>query len=141
MDMSYLLEHGELDEVLLVDDVGGMGPIAYVPKANAPADTSDGYHTFQELYDHRSVLFCALCNMVGFTSPHDVFKSRLHRDGSSYDGYFIAGILTELGWVTYRLEDRWWDGLCAAELDRAPEWDGHTPGDVLDRLVYEFDMR
>ena len=26
-------------------------------------DISDGYHTFQELYEHRIILFSALCNV------------------------------------------------------------------------------
>jgi hypothetical protein len=29
---------------------------------------------------------------------------------------------------------RWEETNFAPELEKAPEWDGHTPADVLDRL-------
>ena len=32
-----------------------------VPALNAPEYTSDGYHSFEELYLHRMVLFAAIC--------------------------------------------------------------------------------
>ncbi len=92
-------------------------------------ETSDGYHTFNELYEHRHRLFIALCAHV------DSWKSRLHDDGSFLEGWFIAGINTPQGQATYHLPNRLWDDLKAPEMANAPKWDGHTSNDVLDRLA------
>jgi len=103
-------------------------------------DASDGYHTFEELYDHRIQLFIVLCNVIyshaGFY-PTEVlpWKSKVHSDGTSWDGCFIAGINREKGkQITYHLPIDRWDELRVVALDKAPEWDGHTPADVIERL-------
>ena len=103
-------------------------------------DVSDGYHTFGELYDHRVALFIALCNEIHYLCEEcgglePCWKSKLHHDGTSYDGWFIAGIHKEKGeQISYHLPMKVWDDLNAPELDKAPEWDGHTPADVLERV-------
>ena len=93
-------------------------------------DTSDGYHTFNELYHHRTVLFSVIC------SEHRqlCWKSRKHHDGTMYDGMFIVGINTPLGQATYHCENEYWDIFVVPELDTAPEWDGHTPEQALERI-------
>lgn len=102
-------------------------------------DVSDGFHTFDELYKHRIILFIVLCRTLAnqvedFGKP---WKSRKHSDGSSFDGWFIMGIYTEKGdQISYHIPDRYWGiTLFATELERAPEWDGHTSEDVLHRLL------
>jgi hypothetical protein len=66
----------------------------------------------------------------------EVWRSKLHSDGSSFDGWFILGIGKEKGkQITYHLPTVRWDEVSFAEtLEKAPEWDGHTPDDVLERL-------
>ena len=92
--------------------------------------TSDGYHTFDELYEHRTVLFSVICN-----SHTDLaWKSRHHHDGTMFDDMFIVGIQTPAGPCTYHCENRYWDLFHVKELNNAPEWDGHTPEDVLVRI-------
>jgi hypothetical protein len=100
---------------------------------------SDGYHTFDELYDHRCLLFLALqdawCNQVLYGEPCDcTWKSRRHHDGTAFDGWFIAGLTLPQGQITYHISEKYWDLCKAAERDTAPEWDGHTAQDVIDRL-------
>lgn len=102
---------------------------------------SDGYHTFGELYEHRIGLFIALCNHVAdsdclYGGKKSVWKSKLHSDGSSFDGWFVMGIGEDAGaQITYHLPmDKWDDCYLAKEIDRAPEFDGHTSQDVLNRL-------
>ena len=108
---------------------------------------SDGYHTFDELYDHRITLFIALCRRVqGFKYHGDqrnamgdeknVWRSNLHSDGTMYDGQFILGIGKEAGkQITYHLPlSRWEETDFAETLERGPEFDGHTSDDVLERL-------
>ncbi len=107
-----------------------------------PPKTSDGYHTFSELYEHRHRLFISLCRFVGRNAVTQgcyspVWRSRLHHDGTMYPGWFVMGIHEVAGeQITYHLPDRLWsDTVFATEVTRAPEWDGHSPADVLDRLV------
>lgn len=102
---------------------------------------SDGYHTFDELYEHRITLFIALLrtcaawyDMEG--AKEQPWRSKLHSDGSSYDGWFILGIYKDKGYqITYHLPDSKWEETDFAEtLEKAPEFDGHTSEDVLERL-------
>ena len=112
-------------------------------------DASDGYHTFTELYEHRITLFIALCRSRLLadriqdmhegeheTFNHNVWRSKLHSDGTSFDDWFIIGIGKEKGkQITYHLPIVRWDDVDFAEtLERAPEFDGHTSEDVLERL-------
>jgi hypothetical protein len=100
---------------------------------------SDGYHTFGELYDHRIELFIALCRKLAEHEPEKrkVWRSRLHSDGTGFDGFFVMGIGREPGeQITYHLPDTKWEATDFAEtLDRALEWDGHTSNDVLKRIA------
>ena len=98
-------------------------------------EISDGYHTFTQLYDHRITLYIALCKKIYLSAPI-VWRSKLHSDGSSWDGWFILGIYTEKGkQITYHLPiERWNETNFAMTLDKAPEYDGHTSEDVLERL-------
>ncbi|HJA28452.1 MAG TPA: hypothetical protein IAA15_02610 [Candidatus Olsenella pullicola] len=95
-------------------------------------DTSDGYHTFDELYDHRARLF----SVVVRDYREIAWKSRLHRDGTMYDGMFIVGVETPQGQATYHYDiDPYWDIFDCKELVRAPEWDGHTPEQAISRIA------
>jgi len=113
---------------------------------------SDGYHTFGELYEHRYLLFFALAKSEHETwiscvrrgvdkyegSVNPFWATYTHSDGSkSYDGYFLAGLGREKGkQITYHIPIQYWDMFIqyADLLDRAPEFDGHTSADVLERL-------
>lgn len=110
-------------------------------EVNNLSQVSDGYHTIAELYDHRITLYIALCKAVNneLRPPEwgtPVWRSKLHFDGSSYEGWFILGIFTVKGnQISYHLPlDRWDETNFAETLDQAPEWDGHTSNDVLTRL-------
>ena len=92
-------------------------------------EISDGYHTFNELYHHRTKLFAVVCNAY----PSVAWKSLLHFDGTMYDGYFIAGVTTPEGDYSYHAKLEYWDDYQIPELQNAPEWDGHEPSDI-DRL-------
>lgn len=99
---------------------------------------SDGYHTFGELYEHRIVLYIALCRQLSKNSTRSVWISKKHSDGSVWDGWFLLGICIANGeQITYHLPERYWD-VCkefAYEFDQAPPFDGHTSDDVLNRLI------
>ena len=90
-------------------------------------DISDGYHTFDELYYHRMVLFSIILNH----NPDLAWKSKLHHDGTMFVGdYFVCGIETPQGQYTYHYELEFWDHFKVKELDFAPEYDGHKPSDI-----------
>ena len=94
-------------------------------------ETSDGYHTFNELYHHRAVLFSVIVKAF----PDRAWKSRKHHDGSMYDGMFIVGIETPDGQASYHYDiDPYWDMFKCKELEYAPEWDGYTPDEAIRRI-------
>ena len=96
-------------------------------KANViNGSTSDGYHTFDELYDHRMTLFSIICNQ----NKEQAWKSLLHDDGTMFDDYFIVGIKTPEGQYTYHYHMDVWEKFDVTELERAPEWDGHIASDI-----------
>ena len=72
------------------------------------------------------------------TIPADVWFSLKHDDGTMFENMFIAGIRLPSGMVTYHLPIRYIDNLRERkipELENAPKWDGHTPKDVVERLL------
>jgi hypothetical protein len=98
-----------------------------------PGQVSDGYHTFDELYGHRCTLFLALMKM----NPVFSWYSMRHHDDSTWDGWFIAGMVLPTGDVSYHLPISMWalaEQTGATKMDKGVEWDGHTPADVVKRL-------
>ena len=94
---------------------------------------SDGYHTFDELYKHRCTLFLALIR----SAPQLSWISSMHADGSSVEGWFIAGMSLPTGDVTYHLPNEMWalaNKTGAKWMKYAPKWDGHTSADVVKRM-------
>ena len=112
---------------------------------------SDGYHTIQELYEHRVALFIALCRVYtnalhneesGYPNDIHPWRSKYHSDGEiSFGGeWFLLGIGQRKGeQITYHIPISEWNKTDFAKtLDRAPEFDEHTPKDVLERLQTLF---
>lgn len=96
---------------------------------------SDGYHTFEQLYEHRIELYIALCK----DNPLYSWKSRVHSDGSRWDGWFILGMGRGKDQITYHLPEKYWKRLRQIPTkDKAPAWDGHTPDDVIKRLQKQW---
>lgn len=105
-------------------------PNGKIPIDCEPGQVSDGYHTFDELYEHRCLLFAAL----SFNVPN-VFKTRKNDKGEEIPGWFIAGFESPFGQVTYHMPDKYWDVILADyTLDRNDRYDGHTSRDVAERL-------
>lgn len=99
--------------------------------ATGIGDLSDGYHTFNELYHHRAVLFSVICN----ANPEKSWKAKSHHDGTMYANMFIVGINTPTGQATYHYDVvPYWNMFNVQSLDFAPEWDGHTPEQAIQRI-------
>ena len=108
-----------------------------IESAPATGSTSDGYHTFDELYHHRAMLF----SVVAKAFPDRAWKSLKHVDGTMYDGMFIVGVRTPGGQATYHYDvDPYWSIFDCEELDAAPEWDGHTPDQAIERIAALADL-
>ena len=93
---------------------------------------SDGYHTFEELYDHRAKLFAVICIVYNKIA----WKSLVHNDGTMYDGMFIVGIDTPEGQATYHYDvAKYWDLFEIPELKYSPVYDGHSPSEAICRIL------
>lgn len=110
-----------------------------IPLAYDVGEVSDGYHTFNELYQHRFLLFCALSRM-SVTNRDNLYcwKSKTHWiDGELqpvWDGWFVAGIELRRKTITYHLPLEYWPLFDGIERKQAPPHDGHTSQDVIERL-------
>ena len=123
----------------------GLHPDTKLERIN---EISDGYHTFDELYEFRKMYNAVLFNEwatqpVGFNKDgsikpkYNVHKSWRHNDGELCfgGGWFIVSAMLPTGLISnhYKAED--WDLFKVPEVEKALyEFDGHTPQDVLIRL-------
>lgn len=93
-------------------------------------EVSDGYHTFNQLYHQRAILFATIVNQ----NKDIAWKSYKHSDGKycfdSNGEWFIVGIDTPEGSYTYHYQKEYWDYFECKELECGKEWDGHTEEDV-----------
>lgn len=105
-------------------------------------EISDWYHTFWELYAHRIILWIKLCMMIANNSTqlwglNPVWMSELHSDWSKYDGWFILWLWQDNGsQITYHIPMSYYEEAkkIAVMLENAPEYDWHTPWDVIERI-------
>lgn len=106
-------------------------------KALEQGEVSDGYHTFNQLYHQRAVLFATIVNQ----NKDKSWKSFKHSDGKycfdSNGEWFIVGIDTPQGSYTYHYAKEYWDMFDCEELECGKEWDGHTEEDVIRLLSLE----
>ena len=140
-----VVEYNSLEEA-------GLHPDTKLERIN---ELSDGYHTYDELYDFRKMYNAVLFNhwaihknlLVDLQNPiksqqvdtplYGVHKSWRHNDGELCfgGGWFIVSAMLPTGLISnhYKAED--WDLFQVPEVEKALyEFDGHTPQDVLVRL-------
>jgi hypothetical protein len=118
--------------------------------SDVKGDYSDGYHTFNELYEFRKIYNAALFNEWAskgkrrLTSgwmddliKYDVHKSWKHHDGELCfgGGWFIVVAVLPEGQISNHYEAKDWDLFEIPETEKAKyEFDGHTSQDVINRL-------
>ena len=114
----------EMQRIKAICDIAGIEDIG---------ELSDGFHTFNSLYEQRMILFAALVKAY----KDKAWKSYRHEDGEYCfgGGWFIVGIDTPKGSYTYHYENRYWDMFDCVDLLRAKHWDGHTEADAGIRLM------
>lgn len=101
-------------------------------------DISDTHHTFGELYKHRMILCMIIWNDPRYADR--AWKAKKHHDGSMFDDMFIIGMDTPDGQATYHYDLEYWDLFHVKEFDQAPEYDGHTPDQAIERLKSLMDL-
>jgi hypothetical protein len=136
-------EHKDAIEVSIIFHEGQR--MFAVPKQPAPVqepvaidgNTSDGYHTFNELYEFRKAYNAALFNEWAAGGKCSVHKSWRHHDGELCfgGGWFIVVAVLPDGQISNHYEAKDWDLFAVPETERALfEFDGHTGADVVERL-------
>lgn len=95
-------------------------------------DISDGYHTFDELYEHRCLLYAAWVQMVRHCIDVEVYWVPEH-----FEGWDLLVVEMEgVGQVSYHLPEKLrylYERNVVKALDEHT-FDGHTPDEVLKRI-------
>jgi hypothetical protein len=107
-------------------------------KYKVTGSTSDGYHTFDELYEFRKAYNAALFNEWSGQGKYKVHKSKRHHDGNlCFDGgWFIVVAVLPDGQVSNHYEMKDWGLFKVVETEKALfEFDGHIGEDVIKRLL------
>lgn len=114
--------------------------------------TSDGYHTFDELYEYRKLLQAMWMNDLyddlllhvqhKWMSEEalrnwDLHKSYRHADGEECfgGGWFIVMVTLPTGQVSNHYKSEDWDLFRIPERETASKWDGHTPQEAMKRML------
>lgn len=99
-------------------------------------EISDGYHTFNELYEYRLLYNAAFFNELAKQDLYNVHKSKKHSDGEECfgGGWFIVMADLPTGQISNHYELKDWELFQVPEREKANKWDGHTPQDVAQRM-------
>lgn len=116
---------------------GGMSAeIGAAIVTNVDENTSDGHHTFKELYEYRRLYNAGLFNEWAARGVYDVHKARRHSDGEPCfgGGWFIVVAQLPTGQISNHYPDEAWPLFRIPEWKRGAVWDGHTPAVAAERL-------
>lgn len=136
--------------ILIAISFTGVGLLIgkHIFKTKITGSTSDGYHTFDELYYYRLLYNAGLVNVIRYINYNcpdkldiKVYKSHRHDDGTLCfgGGWFIVQMETPYGQISNHYEDKYWYMFDCIELPYAHKWDGHTPAlaaVTLDKVVW-----
>jgi hypothetical protein len=114
-----------------------LGKDLLLPAGIEARDVSDGYHTFDELYEFRKVYNAALFNEWARQKKYEVHKSTKHFEGDECFGgeFFIVVAILPGGQISNHYEMKDWDLFHIPAYDKVLyKYDGHTAKDVLERL-------
>lgn len=104
--------------------------------------TSDGYHTFDELYEFRLLYHAAFVNTRHLAEERlgvwpTTVKSLNHSDGEKCFGggwFIVVTHLPGVRQISNHYEVKHWDLFHVPAVDTPPAFDDHTAADVLYRL-------
>ena len=114
-----------------------MDELYEVKPVSETGEISDGYHTFNELYEFRLLYNACMFNELAKQGLYDVHKSKRHSNGEipfGDENWFVVVAELPTGQITnhYNITD--WELFQIPEKECANEYDGHSPQDVADRL-------
>lgn len=98
---------------------------------------SDGYHTFEEVYDLKMMYNATLFNLWAELGKYDVHKSKLHNDGEKPfgGGYFIVVAKLPKGQISNHYKLEFWDLFKIPTEPKVKfKFDNHTDKTVISRL-------
>ena len=126
---SDVKEAGQAIQVLIANQVAKARIVT--------GETSDGYHTFNELYEYRKLYNALLFNEWYQTKNYGIHKSKRHSDGNLCfgGGWFVVVAELPAGQVTNHYELKDWGLFKVEERHKAVEYDGHTPQEAAKRLL------
>jgi hypothetical protein len=153
-DASETLREQQADKPIQVRTTDRATRTATVAAYNKMSDVSDGYHTFGELYQIRMLYNAGFFNelqrfhvsqmqmdkggdareIVELVAP---VKSYRHHDGElcfGKENYFVVVAQLPTGQISNHYKGEYWDLFNIPEVEKAPEWDGHTPQQAAERL-------
>lgn len=91
-------------------------------------DISDGYHTFNELYEHRNLQFIMIC-----LAMRD--ECRWKKD---MPGWFILYLNSDMGQISYHIPEKYLymveRFITKLDDENTHYWDGHNSQDVIKRF-------
>lgn len=121
-------------EVIIDTNDDGGQDITFTPKP-INGETSDGYHTFNELYRYRMLYHAAFVNSLAQNGA--TVKSWKHSDGEPCfgGGWFIVVTTLPTGQISNHYEEQHWDLFQVPKVELPPAYDGHTPAEAADRLA------
>lgn len=114
----------EADDMSKKQELGDMSKVFKIVNG----DMSDGYHTFDELYEHRVALYRALAKKGDWTPYWRC----------DFDGWFCLYLETPKGQISYHLPEKYLEDVKGWALDADKcgyKYDGHTSAQVLERLL------
>lgn len=109
----------------------------YDEETKVTENTSDGYHTFKELYEYRMLYNALIFNEWAKQGLYEVHKSLRHNDGELCfgGGWFVVVAMLPSGMITNHYEEKYWDNFKIPSLGKSSiPFDGHTPNDVANRI-------
>lgn len=134
LDAAYSADPGRFSPASNVDALAGMRA-ALAAVWGDVLDVGDGHHNMHELYYYR-MLYNAHAAHGWLKSGLPVVKSWRHHDGEECfgGGWFIVVATLPSGQVSNHYEAARWDLFDVPAVERAPEWDGHTPQQAAGRM-------
>ena len=137
--LEYALPHKltEDEKQVIRNNVNLAITTAVEARERVDENTSDGYHTFNELYEFRKVYNAVLFNEWAKQGKYNVHKSLKHSDGEDCfgGGWFIVTATLPSGQISNHYELKDWKLFRVDEHVKADEWDGHIAQDVVNRLI------
>lgn len=137
---QVVIDNNTGEATVTANSPDGSGNVWKVTEEPINGSTSDGYHTFDELYEFRMLYHAAFVKALpkyqGRSLTPTTVKSWKHSDGEPCfgGGWFIVVTTLPTGQISNHYEEQFWDLFQVPEVDLPPEFDGHTPHDVLRRL-------